>query len=263
MASKSVAFDRAVEYYDQTRGFPPGYEQQAAALIQQVGGLTPDDHMLEIGVGTGRIALPVAPHVGTYFGVDISRPMMLKLQSKLNGEPVFVTQGDATRLPFPDEAFDASIAVHVFHLIPGWQDAIQELQRVLKPGGILIHALTKAETHFQEFWEAWENAISSESKQDVGIQWRQSPTFLEENGWTPQSEWQELSYSQSTTPRLYIERVRQRIWSRCWRATDAEVEAGATAMEKLMRERYGDMDAPIVWTSTFAARAYRKPSAPS
>lgn len=259
MTPKSVAFDRAVEYYDETRGFPSGEEKRAAALLQQVGGLSADSYVLEIGVGTGRIALPVAPHVQAYFGVDISRPMMLKLHAKRNGEPVYVTQGDATRLPFPDASFDAAVAVHVFHLIPGWQDVLRELQRVLKPDGVLIHALTKAETDFQEFWQAWENVVSSESKQDVGIQWRQSPTFLEESGWIPQSEWQELSYSQSITPRLYIERVRQRMWSRCWRATDAEVEAGAAAMEKLMHDRYGDMDAPIVWQSTFTARAYQKP----
>ncbi|MBZ0283038.1 MAG: class I SAM-dependent methyltransferase [Anaerolineae bacterium] len=260
MTPESVAFDRAVEYYDETRGFPPGEEQRVAALIQQVGGLTATSRVLEIGIGTGRIALPVAPHIQAYFGVDISRPMMLKLQSKLNGEPIYITQGDATRLPFPDDTFDAAVAVHVFHLIPGWQDVLRELQRVLKPDGVLIHALTRAETDFQELWQAWESVVSSESKRDVGIQWRNGTTFLEDSGWMPHGEWQELAYSQSITPRLYIERVRQRIWSRCWRATDTELEAGVQAMEKLMQVRYPNADAPIAWQSVFTARAYRKPS---
>src|SRR5690242_11658674 len=135
----SVSFDRAVDYYDQTRGFPPGVETQAAAAIARAGGLNGSEKVIEIGVGTGRIALPVAPYVNHYVGIDISIPMMKRLLSKRGTEPVSVTEGSATHLPFPDATFDAAVAVHIFHLIPDWQQALAELKRVLKPDGRLIH----------------------------------------------------------------------------------------------------------------------------
>src|SRR5215218_7987283 len=100
MMAQSIAFDRAADYYDQTRAFPPGDEKRAAALLARAGGFTTADHVLEIGVGTGRIALPLAPHVGAIFGIDLSLPMMQRLASKRTGEAIYLTHADATRLPF-------------------------------------------------------------------------------------------------------------------------------------------------------------------
>jgi SAM-dependent methyltransferase len=45
-------------------------------------------------------------------------------------------------LPFPDDAFDAGVASHVFHLIPPWRDAVAELLRVVRPGGALFMSFT-------------------------------------------------------------------------------------------------------------------------
>jgi ubiquinone/menaquinone biosynthesis C-methylase UbiE len=71
MTTQSVAFDRAAHFYDDTRGFPAGEDRAVAALISQAGGLTATSRILEIGIGTGRIALPLASHVGAIYGVDI------------------------------------------------------------------------------------------------------------------------------------------------------------------------------------------------
>ena len=138
--TQSIAFDRAATYYDDTRGVPPGVDQDAAHTIVRAGKLTPTSRVLEIGVGTGRIALPLAEHVDTVYGLDLSRPMMLRLQTKQSDEPIYLVQGDATRLPFADHSFDAVVAVHVFHLIPNWQAVIAELGRVLKPSAPVLEA---------------------------------------------------------------------------------------------------------------------------
>src|SRR4029077_8802925 len=100
MPGDSVAFDRAAGYYDLTRGFPEGVEKDVAALMARAGSLTPNSRVLEIGVGTGRIALPLAPHVRAYYGIDLAIPMMDRLRAKQNGEPITLVQGDVTRLPF-------------------------------------------------------------------------------------------------------------------------------------------------------------------
>jgi SAM-dependent methyltransferase len=49
-----------------------------------------------------------------------------------------VLRGDATRLPFRAGSFDAVIEVHVLHLIPAWREAVNEVRRVLAPGGTLL-----------------------------------------------------------------------------------------------------------------------------
>jgi len=50
-----------------------------------------------------------------------------------------LVQGDASQLPFPAATFDAELAVHVFHLVAPWRQAIGELARVLQPGGLVLH----------------------------------------------------------------------------------------------------------------------------
>lgn len=137
--SKFVSFDRAASYYDATRGFPAGVENQVAEMIAETGQLTPTSRVLEIGVGTGRIALPLANHVGGMYGIDIAPEMLNILRQKQQNEPLYVTWGDASRLPFPDHSFDAAVDVHVFHLIPTWREVLTELQRVLKPNAQLLH----------------------------------------------------------------------------------------------------------------------------
>ncbi|HEV3273812.1 MAG TPA: class I SAM-dependent methyltransferase, partial [Candidatus Dormibacteraeota bacterium] len=81
---------------------------------------------LEIGVGTGRITLPLARAGVSMVGVDISREMLRKLIQNSDGAPPAVVIGDATRLPFGEGKFSAVIAAHVLHLIPEWRQAIVE-----------------------------------------------------------------------------------------------------------------------------------------
>jgi ubiquinone/menaquinone biosynthesis C-methylase UbiE len=61
--SNSINFDRAASYYDETRGFPAGVEEQVGAFIAQSVNLDANSRVLEVGVGTGRIALPLSPHL--------------------------------------------------------------------------------------------------------------------------------------------------------------------------------------------------------
>lgn len=84
----SINFDRASHFYDATRGFPPEVATQIGGFLAASGNLTHQNNVLEIGIGTGRIALPLAPYVGSIVGVDISRNMMLRLREKQNGASI-------------------------------------------------------------------------------------------------------------------------------------------------------------------------------
>ena len=111
----AIPFDRAVDYYDRTRALTPG--TQARMIEMLTAELAGRGRVLEIGVGTGRIAVPLREAGVDAAGVDISMPMVQRLLAKTDARfPVAL--GDATRLPFRDGSFGGAIAVHVLHLIP-------------------------------------------------------------------------------------------------------------------------------------------------
>jgi SAM-dependent methyltransferase len=134
---ESVNFDRAAGYYDATRALPePTMAQLTALLAAELGERQP---CLEIGVGSGRFALPLRAAGIAMAGTDISGAMLRRLAVNAGGDSRFpLAQADATRLPFAAGTFGSVLAVHVLHLIPDWRVAVDEAVRVLRPGGALV-----------------------------------------------------------------------------------------------------------------------------
>lgn len=142
-----ISFDRAAEYYDATRGYLEGVPELIRDAIVKYTGADNSSRFLELGVGTGRIALPFIQAGYDFTGVDISQAMMQRLEAKLAADPrrteyrYWLEQADIMHLPFPDETFDVALAVHVLHLVENWRQVIQETRRVLrKPSGWLLIA---------------------------------------------------------------------------------------------------------------------------
>ena len=142
--TSSLAFDQAVSYYDQTRVDPAWVMDAIADSITREAQLAPTSHILEIGIGTGRIALPLLERGLPVIGIDLSLAMMGQLQKKIAGKSARVAfaQADANDLPFSDATFDCAYAVHVYHLVANWpralRDALRDALRVVKPGGTLL-----------------------------------------------------------------------------------------------------------------------------
>ena len=137
MAPRSVSFDRAAAFYDATRALPDGARDALADILAaELAGRGPG---LEIGVGTGRIALPLHERGVALAGVDLAPAMLRRLVANAGGRlPFPLAQADATRLPLADGSFGAVLASHVLHLIPDWRAAVDEAVRVLRPGGVLL-----------------------------------------------------------------------------------------------------------------------------
>jgi ubiquinone/menaquinone biosynthesis C-methylase UbiE len=75
----AISFDRAAEYYDQTRALPDALmEELVRILLSEL----PAGRCLEIGIGTGRIALPLMRRGVEIYGVDISIAMLRMLVAK-------------------------------------------------------------------------------------------------------------------------------------------------------------------------------------
>ena len=261
MGDDSITFDGAVGFYDQTRGFPPGEEQGVAGLFVKAGNLDRASRVLEIGVGTGRIALPLAPHVARYVAIDLSRPMMDRLRAKQTSEPVNVLQGDITHLPLRSAGFDAVVAVHIVHLVPGWQMALAEAARVLAPDGQLLVGRNDSDRRPDEdiLWDAWNGVIPRERTSAVGVPRERSDFFPLDEGWIQAGPPLVHSYFVTRTLRGFFERMEQRIWSSSWRLTDEEIARGLAAVRAAAEAHTLDLDAPFEHEQRFTVRAYQPP----
>ncbi|HOA25833.1 MAG TPA: class I SAM-dependent methyltransferase, partial [Aggregatilineales bacterium] len=211
--------------------------------------------VLEVGVGTGRIALPLAAHAGAIYGLDLSRPMMERLRSKQQDERVFLVQGDACRLPYPAATFHATIAVHVFHLIRDWRTVVNEIARVLRPDGRLISAWGGA--RYGDLWREVRERVGVEHR--VGIRDREElEAHLLATGWRKLGQ-DEYTYPQQFIPRRLITYITGRTHSWTWHATDEQIAEAAELLTGLLRERYGDLDQPVTVQSTYGAAAFAPP----
>lgn len=165
--TSTISFDRVSDVYDATRGLPPGVSEQATDAILNIVSPTPETKFFEVGVGTGRIAIPIAKRGYSYTGIDISEKMLAELHRKLEGITHRLTaiKGDATALPFDDNSFDVGLTIHVFHLVSAWKQALAEIRRVLKPGSLYLSSHGATDTNpanatnnngrivFQQRWE--------------------------------------------------------------------------------------------------------------
>jgi SAM-dependent methyltransferase len=135
--TRPISFDRAADFYDATRALPQGAgDALADVLAAELAGRGP---CLEIGVGTGRIALPLHARGVALAGVDVAAAMLRRLVANAGGlEPFPLLQADVTRLPLAASSFGAVLACHVFHLIADWRAAADEAMRVLRPHGVLV-----------------------------------------------------------------------------------------------------------------------------
>lgn len=132
-----VSFDRAADYYDATRGLPGDIAKSVADVLSSE--LSGAELCLEIGVGTGRIALPLAERGIDLVGIDLAPSMLARPLANAGGSlPFPLVTGDVTSLPLAAASVDAVLGCHVLHLIPDWQFALDEAGRVLRPDGVLL-----------------------------------------------------------------------------------------------------------------------------
>jgi ubiquinone/menaquinone biosynthesis C-methylase UbiE len=132
-----ISFDRAANYYDATRGLPAEVARDVTDVL--VSELAGKELCLEIGVGTGRIALPLTERGVEMIGVDLAPAMLARLVANAGGnQPFPLVTADVTWLPLADGSVDAVLGSHVLHLIANWKSAVDEARRVLRPGGLLL-----------------------------------------------------------------------------------------------------------------------------
>lgn len=128
---KHVNYDQIATTYNQ-RYSAHKYEGIAASLqslAQDVGA----EWILEIGCGTGHWLAELQPVIHRVYGLDLSLGMLQ--QARQQKEPLYLTCGQASRLPFPDAVFDLIFCVNAFHHFDQPGAFIFEARRLLRAGG--------------------------------------------------------------------------------------------------------------------------------
>jgi len=122
-----------------------GRERELRERIISFAGLRQGDAVLDIGCGTGTLAIAASRHVGasgSVQAIDASPPMIARAKRKAAKADVDVLfqVAAAERLPFPDGAFDVVLSTLMLHHLPRKtrQLAAAEIKRVLKPGGRVL-----------------------------------------------------------------------------------------------------------------------------
>jgi len=125
-------FDRVAEVYDATRSLRADV---MAELVRAIAEFVGASSLLDVGVGTGRFAAPLAGVGVKVTGVDVSQRMIKHARDK---EVPSLVISAAEAIPFRGESFDYALVVHFLHLVEDWRAAVKEIARVARAGMLSV-----------------------------------------------------------------------------------------------------------------------------
>lgn len=255
MSSPSLDFSfdkRVAGQYDAQRALPADVSRQVGTAIADITGQ--HARILELGVGTGRIALPVAAAGCDVVGIDISADM---LQQLLETEPVRqqrlrLVNGDISRLPFRTEAFDAVTAVHVLHLVDEWQRIIDDSVAVLRPRShfIMGRDWIDPESMSGQLQNELRRAVIGLAKDQLKApaSWNDFSGRLEECGFvglhTGTEDLIAAEWEVQVSPADFIAAVRRRTNPESWILTDDLMAPVVARLEAAVAEHWPGPDEP-------------------
>jgi SAM-dependent methyltransferase len=130
--AKTIFNGLALEY----DAYRPGYPNAAIEFLVKLGGLDKTNTIADIGTGTGRLSLALAPHVRLLYAVDTADMMLDQLQENIKHaglSNIHTIEAPGERTGLQPQSLDFVVLSQVFH----WMDhakALKEMHRILKPG---------------------------------------------------------------------------------------------------------------------------------
>lgn len=100
--------------------------------------LNKDMKVLELACGSGQLTFCLAKQVKEWYATDFSPSMLGEAKKQSTQKNIIFSVQDATRLPYEEHSFDAVLIANALHIMPQPDLALEEIFRVLKPGGLLF-----------------------------------------------------------------------------------------------------------------------------
>ena len=247
-----MSFNGMANLYDETRVFDKGSLDSALDFL--ISRFPPHTFpkLLEPGIGTGRIAIPLAERGYQITGVDVSEEMMELLKKRLSQLklPVQVSfqKADVLDLPFRKGSFDIVVAVHLFYFIRKWEKAVDEILRVLKEGNplVLMHTGTGNELPFLN--ERYKELCSElgYSVENIGVKsTKEVVSYLDRLGY--HAEW--VNDRWQWTSRVRLDKALSYISSRAYSFTTTTPEGiHSEVIQRLkseLQQRFGSLNTTV------------------
>lgn len=132
---RSISFDSSPQHVSQSDEETAAWKDILLKLTSGQKGLS----ILDVGTGTGFLALLLAEMGHRVVGIDISAGMLAQAKEKAGqlGHAMLFQEADAEHTGLPDQTFDLVVSRHLIWNLPHPDIAIEEWARVTRPGGVV------------------------------------------------------------------------------------------------------------------------------
>jgi hypothetical protein len=159
--------ERVADVYDEW------YADYDPAAIEFLAELAHGGKALELGIGTGRIALPLSAKGVDVQGIDAAASMISRLRAKPDGDRIKVTQGNFAEVPVDEKFALVYIAFNTFFALSSQEEQVQCFRNVaahLEPAGcFVIEAFVPDVTRFKGGQVNWASKVTTDVVElDVG-----------------------------------------------------------------------------------------------
>lgn len=177
------SYDSVTEQFDY---FTERLSRPLALHLISHASIDPNHNILDVGTGTGVVALQAAQMIrsgGMVYGIDLSKEMLAKAEEKANNlnlnQRVRFSQMDAEALKFDNRKFDIVFSLFALLHFPNPLAALKEIYRVMRPGGRLVLAVGSGVPLFSA--SGWIHLIKTVPDRLRNLQGKQlvAPHFLD------------------------------------------------------------------------------------
>ncbi len=258
------SFDRVAHLYDTTRAMPSDVTRtiadRIAAALHSVSA-TPE--LLEVGIGTGRIAVPLAEAGVGVTGIDISPKMLGLLREKRRD--INVMLAEASQPPLRPASFDGALFVHILHLVPDAEATVRAVLPLVRPGGVILHGQDRRAGGVRGEADALIEATITEitglgtdawNRRDRGGDLCAAAVTA---GGGSVEDVRAATWTSTATARRMLERLARKDFSSSWRIPDDLLPEIIARVTPMIEKLFGGLDREVSFERSFSLMIGRLP----